>query len=91
VRSSGNSIPSSDGSSGSSGRLNPGVSATAVIQLGSIAAVIGYFRGDLRSVLHGISGAMRRGQWREPDARLGIAMVVGTVPILTAGLVIKLS
>ena len=70
---------------------DPGVSATAVIQLGSIAAVIGYFRGDLRSVLHGISGAIRRGQWREPDARLGIAMVVGTVPILTAGLVIKLS
>ena len=70
---------------------DPGVSATAVIQLGSIAAVIGYFRHDLRSVLRGISGAVRRGQWREPDARLGIAMAVGTVPILIAGLVIKLS
>lgn len=70
---------------------DPGVSATAVIQLGSIAAVIGYFRHDLRSVLRGMSGAVRRGQWREPDARLGIAMAVGTVPILIAGLVIKLS
>jgi len=70
---------------------DPGVSATAVIQLGSIAAVIGYFRHDLRSVLRGISGAVRRGQWREPDARLGIAMAVGTVPILIAGLAIKLS
>ena len=70
---------------------DPGVSATAVIQLGSIAAVIGYFRHDLRSVLRGISGAVRRGQWREPDARLGLAMAVGTVPILIAGLVIKLS
>ena len=69
---------------------DPGVSATAVIQLGSIAVVIGYFRHDLRSVLRGISGAVRRGQWREPDARLGIAMAVGTVPILIAGLVIKL-
>ena len=69
---------------------DPGVSAIAVIQLGSIAAVIGYFRHDLRSVLRGISGAVRRGQWREPDARLGIAMAVGTVPILIAGLVIKL-
>ena len=70
---------------------DPGVSAIAVIQLGSIAAVIGYFRHDLRSVLRGISGAVRRGQWREPDARLGIAMAVGTVPILIAGLAIKLS
>ena len=69
---------------------DPGVSAIAVIQLGSIAAVIGYFRHDLRSVLRGISGAVRRGQWREPDARLGIAMAVGTVPILIAGVVIKL-
>ena len=70
---------------------DPGVAATAVIQLGSIFAVIGYFRDDLRSVLRGISGAVRRGQWREPDARLGLAMAVGTVPILIAGLVIKLS
>ena len=69
---------------------DPGVSVIAVIQLGSIAAVIGYFRDDLRSVLRGISGAVRRGQWREPDARLGIAMAVGTVPILIAGLLIKL-
>ena len=69
---------------------DPGVAATAVIQLGSIFAVIGYFRDDLRDVLRGINGAVRRGQWREPDARLGIAMAVGTVPILIAGLVIKL-
>ena len=69
---------------------DPGVSVIAVIQLGSIAAVIGYFRDDLRSVLRGISSAVRRGQWREPDARLGIAMAVGTVPILIAGLLIKL-
>lgn len=69
---------------------DPGVSVIAVIQLGSIAAVIGYFRDDLRSVLRGISGAVRRGQWREPDARLGMAMAVGTVPILIAGLLIKL-
>ena len=69
---------------------DPGVSVIAVIQLGSIAAVIGYFRDDLRSVLRGISGAVRRGQWREPDARLGIAMAIGTVPILIAGLLIKL-
>lgn len=69
---------------------DPGVSVTAVIQLGSIAAVVAYFRADLAGVLRGISGALRRGQWREPEARLGIAMAIGTLPILFAGLAIKL-
>ena len=69
---------------------DPGVSVTATIQLGSIAAVIAYFRSDLVQVLKGISRALRHGQWREPEARLGIAMVVGTAPILILGLLIKL-
>jgi undecaprenyl-diphosphatase len=69
---------------------DPGVSVTAVIQLGSIAAVIAYFRSDLQQVLRGISHAVGRGQWREPEARLGLAMAVGTVPILVAGFVIKM-
>ena len=69
---------------------DPGVSVTATIQLGSIAAVIAYFRSDLVQVLKGISRALRHGQWREPEARLGIAMVVGTAPILMMGLLIKL-
>ncbi len=69
---------------------DPGVSVTAVIQLGSIVAVIAYFRQDLQSVLKGIFIAVSRGLLREPEARLGIAMAVGTVPILIAGLAIKL-
>ena len=69
---------------------DPGVSVTAAIQLGSIAAVIAYFRSDLLQVLKGIGKAFRHGQWREPEARLGIAMVVGTIPILLVGLLIKL-
>ena len=69
---------------------DPGVSVTATIQLGSIVAVIAYFRSDLVQVLKGISRALRHGQWRETEARLGIAMVVGTAPILILGLLIKL-
>ncbi|WP_170955733.1 undecaprenyl-diphosphate phosphatase [Synechococcus sp. UW140] len=68
---------------------DPGVSITAVIQLGSIAAVIAYFRNDLNNVLRGITAAVARGQWREPQARLGLAMAVGTLPILLAGFLIK--
>jgi undecaprenyl-diphosphatase len=68
---------------------DPGVSVTAAIQLGSVAAVIAYFRRDLTQVLKGISRAVRHGQWREPDARLGVAMLIGTFPILVLGLGIK--
>jgi len=68
---------------------DPGVSITAVIQLGSIAAVIAYFRNDLKNVLRGITATVARGQWREPEARLGLAMAVGTLPILFAGFLIK--
>ena len=36
---------------------DPGVAVTAVIQLGSIAAVIGYFREDLARVSRGMARA----------------------------------
>ena len=68
---------------------DPGVAVTAVIQLGSIAAVIAFFRADLAQVLRGIGRAAREGQWRDPSARLGLAIALGTVPIVLGGLAIK--
>ncbi|MFO7628914.1 MAG: undecaprenyl-diphosphate phosphatase [Prochlorococcaceae cyanobacterium] len=68
---------------------DPGVAFTAVIQLGSIAAVLAYFRQDLAEVAAGISRAFRYGQWRDPSARLGVAIALGTLPILAAGLALK--
>ncbi len=69
---------------------DPGVSATAVIQLGSIAAVLAFFRSDLLEVGRGIARAFRHGQWADPAARLGFAMALGTVPIVLGGLALKL-
>ena len=69
---------------------DPGVSVTAVIQLGSIVAVIAYFRRDLQQVAQAMGTAIRQGRWQEPDARLGLAILLGTLPILVAGLGIKL-
>ena len=69
---------------------DPGVAVTAVIQLGSIAAVIGYFRRDLLQVCRGLARALREGDWGSNDARLGIAIAVGTLPVVVAGLAIKL-
>ena len=69
---------------------DPGVAVTAVIQLGSIAAVIGFFREDLKQVIAASWQAWRSGQWTTPEARLGQAILWGTLPILVAGLGIKL-
>jgi undecaprenyl-diphosphatase len=69
---------------------DPGVAFTAVIQLGSIVAVFAYFRSDLLEVCRGVSRAIRHGQWSDPAARLGTAIALGTVPIVLAGLALKL-
>jgi undecaprenyl-diphosphatase len=69
---------------------DPGVAVTAVIQLGSILAVVGFFRDDLRQVLLGVAQGLRQGRWDDPQARLGLAIALGTIPILVAGLAIKL-
>jgi undecaprenyl-diphosphatase len=68
---------------------DPGVAVTAVIQLGSIAAVLAYFREDLAEVIRGVSRACRHGQWSDPRARLGVAIALGTLPIVFAGLLLK--
>ena len=69
---------------------DPGVAVTAVIQLGSIAAVIGFFREDLKQVIQASWQAWRVQRWETPEARLGQAILWGTLPILVAGLGIKL-
>ena len=65
---------------------DPGVAFTAVIQLGSIVAVIAYFRSDLQEVLAGMSRAFRNGTWSDPSARLGVAIALGTLPIVVVGM-----
>ena len=69
---------------------DPGVSITAVIQLGSIIAVIAYFWKDLSEIMQGISKAIKRNQWREPKVRLGMALITGTLPIVLCGMCIKI-
>jgi undecaprenyl-diphosphatase len=69
---------------------DPGVAVTAVIQLGSIVAVIAFFRADLREVAVAMLQAVRSRRWDAPEARLGLAIALGTIPIVVAGLAIKL-
>lgn len=65
---------------------DPGAAFTAVIQLGTMAAVVLYFWGDLiriaRAWLASLRDASRRS---ELDARLGWYLIWGTVPIVIFG------
>jgi undecaprenyl-diphosphatase len=69
---------------------DPGVAFTAVIQLGSVAAILWYFWDDLCSVTLNTLRAARQGAFRSPDFRLGLGIILGTVPIVLCGLAIKL-
>jgi undecaprenyl-diphosphatase len=66
---------------------DPGAAFTAVVQLGTMAAVLIYFRADLwrigRAWLAGLRDADAR---RTLDARLGWYIIVGTIPISVIGL-----
>lgn len=67
---------------------DPGTSFTAVIQLGTMAAVVLYFRNDLWRIgttwLRSLRDASLR---RTLDARLGWYLIVATIPIGVFGLI----
>jgi undecaprenyl-diphosphatase len=72
------------------GWSDPGAAFTAVLQLGSLAAVIGYFLTDLlRMVRAALTAARDRSRPPEPAARQLLYIVVGTIPIAVAGLLLK--
>jgi undecaprenyl-diphosphatase len=67
---------------------DPGAAFTAVTQLGTMAAVLLYFRADLWRIARTWAISLRRPQLRgELDARMGWYIVLGTIPIGVFGLV----
>src|SRR6185436_8058711 len=69
---------------------DPGAAFTAVVQLGTMAAVLLYFREDLQRIARAWLRSLRdREARRELDARLGWYIVLGTIPIGIFGLVFK--
>jgi undecaprenyl-diphosphatase len=66
------------------GQQDAGAAYTAVIQLGTLAAVLAYFAKDLAA----LPSAMLRAP-SSLDGRLPWLIAVGTVPIVVAGLVLK--
>lgn len=68
---------------------DPGVSFTAVIQLGSIAAVLSYFWSDLSQITTGMFKAIRTSNYDSKDFWLAVGIAVGTIPIVLLGLILK--
>ncbi|MEG4403899.1 undecaprenyl-diphosphate phosphatase [Microcoleus sp. MON2_D5] len=68
---------------------DPGVAYTAVIQLGSIVAVLWYFWKDLTTITLGAVDAVRRRDYESQEFRIALGIALGTIPILFFGLLIK--
>lgn len=68
---------------------DPGVTFTAVIQLGSIAAVLSYFWTDLTQITTGMIKAVQTSDYKSPSFRLAAGIGLGTLPILFFGLLLK--
>lgn len=69
---------------------DPGVTYTAVIQLGSIVAVVWYFWQDLSDITLGAIQAIKKSDYEATDFRLALGIALGTLPIVIFGLMIKL-
>ena len=66
---------------------DPGAAFTAVIQLGTMAAVLLYFRRDLWNIARAWLRSLRDAEARRTmEARLGWFIILGTIPISILGL-----
>jgi undecaprenyl-diphosphatase len=72
------------------GWADPGAAFSAVIQLGTLAAVFVYFAVDLRVMaVAAVKGVLDGKPWTSHDARLMWFIIVGTFPIGICGLAFK--
>jgi len=72
------------------GWKDPGAAFSAVIQVGTLAAVCVAMRRDIAAILCDSLASLRSGRLpATPAARAGLFIVFGTVPIVVAGLLFK--
>jgi len=69
---------------------DPGAAFTAVVQLGTMAAVLLYFRKDLWTIAKAVLAGLRDPAQRTgAEWRLGLFIILGTIPIGILGLAFK--
>jgi undecaprenyl-diphosphatase len=69
---------------------DPGAAFTAIIQIGTLAAVLIYFAKDIASIAGAVlSGILRGKPFETHEAKTGWMIAVGTIPIVVFGLLFK--
>ncbi len=69
---------------------DPGAAFTAITQIGTEAAVLLYFRRDIWRIIRAwVVSLGDRSRRRDPDARMGWLIIVGSLPIVVLGLLFQ--
>jgi undecaprenyl-diphosphatase len=71
------------------GWRDPGSAFSAAMQLAALVAVVSYFWRDVRGVAVGSVAAMRRRDYNHQSFRLGVAILLATIPIGIAGIALS--
>ncbi|NEK85728.1 undecaprenyl-diphosphate phosphatase [Blastococcus saxobsidens] len=68
---------------------DPGAAFTAIIQIGTEAAVLLYFRHDIWRIITAWLASLGGRRKGDPDARMGWLIIIGSVPIVVLGLLFQ--
>jgi undecaprenyl-diphosphatase len=71
------------------GWQDPGSAFSAAMQLASFAAVISYFWSDIRKLAGNSLTALARRDYQSQDFRLLLGIIIGTLPLLVAGALLR--
>src|SRR3954454_11360214 len=68
---------------------DPGAAFTAITQIGTEAAVVVYFRRDIARIISAWVLSLFGKRKGDPDARMGWLIILGSIPIVVLGLLLK--
>lgn len=72
------------------GQEDPGAAYSAVIQCGTLVAVLAAMRRDIASLASGFVGGLLAGRpLGSPESRTAMLVIVGTIPIVAVGFTVK--
>ncbi len=71
------------------GFVDQGLAFDIALHLGSLGAVVLYFRNDIASMISALAHPARRDRHNVEERRLAIQIVIATIPIVIAGFIVK--
>src|SRR5271167_3495761 len=70
------------------GWQDPGSAFSAAMQTAALVAVISYFWSDVRGMIFGSLGALRRRDFHDWNLRFSVWILLATLPIIIAGIIL---